>query len=223
MGGVNLLRSQLVFNHQKRELINPVVQGGRSTPRMPVMPPFQIPDTDVAALAEYLHSVQATMRGQGNPPPGEAPVVLNIVVGNATAGQAYFQAKCSSCHSATGDLKGLATRISDPMALQTAWVAGGQAGGRGRGGADGAAAAAPKPTMVTVTMANGQKMEGPLVRYDDFMVVLKNADGTERSIRRNGDVPKVEVKAPREPHIKLLPTYTDKDIHDVTAYLVTLK
>ena len=223
MGGVNLLRSQLVFNDQKGELIKPVVQGGRSNPGMPVMPPFQIPDTDVAALAEYLHSLQATMRGQGNPPPGEAPVVLNIVVGNATAGQAYFQAKCSSCHSATGDLKGLATRISDPMALQTAWVAGGQAGGRGRGGADGAAAAAPKPTMVTVTMANGQKMEGPLVRYDDFMVVLKNADGTERSIRRNGDVPKVEVKAPREPHIKLLPTYTDKDIHDVTAYLVTLK
>jgi hypothetical protein len=24
-------------------------------------------------------------------------------------------------------------------------------------------------------------------------------------------------------HIKLLPGYTDKDIHDVTAYLVTLK
>lgn len=225
MGGVNLLRSALVFNDQKGELIKPVIQGGRSNPGMPPMPPFQISDADVVALAEFLHSVQATMRGQGNPPPSEQAPVLNIVVGNATAGQAYFQAKCSACHSATGDLRGLATRISDPMALQTAWVAGGQNAGRGgRAGASGdAPAAAPKPTMVTVTMANGQKFEGPLVRYDDFIVVFRNADGTERSIRRNGDVPKVEVKAPREPHIKLLPTYTDKDIHDVTAYLVTLK
>lgn len=222
MGGVNLLRSQLVFNDQKGELIKPVVQGGRNNPGMPVMPPFQIPDADVVALAEFLHSVQATMRGQGNPPASETPVVLNIVVGNPTAGQAYFQAKCSSCHSATGDLRGLATRIPDPMTLQTAWVAGGQAGRGGRGGAA-PAGPAPKPTMVTVTMANGQRVEGPLVRYDDFIVVLKNADGTERSIRRNGDVPKVEVREPREPHIKLLPTYTDKDIHDVTAYLVTLK
>lgn len=226
MGGVNLLRSALVFNDQKGELIKPVVQGGRNTPGMPAMPPFQIPDADVAALAEFLHSVQATMRGQGNPPASEQAPVLNIVVGNAAAGQAYFQAKCSACHSATGDLRGIATRISDPMTLQTTWVAGGQGGGGrgGRAGAPGAAPApAPKPTLVTVTMANGQKFEGPLVRYDDFIVVFKNADGTERSIRRNGDVPKVEVKAPREPHIKLLPTYTDKDIHDVTAYLVTLK
>src|SRR6478736_9855196 len=131
MGGVNLLRSNLVLTDQHGELILPVVKGGRNNPGMPVMPPFpQIPDDDVKALAEYIHAVAFTMRGQGNPPPGEAAVVLNIVVGDANAGKAYFAAKCSSCHSATGDLQGLATRIADPVQLQNAWVAGFGGGGR---------------------------------------------------------------------------------------------
>lgn len=220
MGGVNLLRSALVFNDQNGELIKPVVTGGRSNPGMPPMPPFQFDDTQIQALAGYLHSVQATMRGQGNPPASAQQVQLNVVVGNAQAGQAYFQAKCSSCHSATGDLRGLATRVPDPMALQTMWVAGG--GGGGRGG-PAAGAKPPTPTTVSVTLPSGQKFDGTLIRYDDFIVSMRLADGTERSFRRNGDVPKVEVKNPRDPHIKLLPTYTDSDIHDVTAYLVTLK
>src|SRR5206468_9843056 len=87
MGGVNLLRSNLVLTDQHGELILPVVHGGRQNPGMPPMPPFpQIPDDDVKALAEYIHSVAATMRGQGNPPLSAEPVALNIVVGNAAAG-----------------------------------------------------------------------------------------------------------------------------------------
>ena len=62
-----------------------------------------------------------------------------------------------------------------------------------------------------------------MIRLDDFYVVVGLADGSSRSFRRDGDVPKVEVKDPRDAHRKLLPTYADKDIHDVTAYLVTLK
>jgi cytochrome c oxidase cbb3-type subunit 3 len=76
---------------------------------------------------------------------------------------------------------------------------------------------------VTVTPAAGPAVEGELVRIDDFIVVLRQAGGTTRSFRRDGRVPKVEVHDPRDAHRKLLPTYTDKDIHDVTAYLVTLK
>src|SRR6188474_47940 len=99
MGGVNLLRSNLVLTDQHGELILPVVHGGRQNPGMPPMPPFpQISDDDVKAIAEYIHSVAATMRGQGNPPPGSEPVVLNILVGDANAGKAYFGAKCASCH-----------------------------------------------------------------------------------------------------------------------------
>lgn len=40
---------------------------------------------------------------------------------------------------------------------------------------------------------------------------------------RKGDQPPVAVHEPLEPHLQLLPVYTDKDIHDLTAYLVTLK
>jgi cytochrome c oxidase cbb3-type subunit III len=212
-GGPNLLRSQLVLNDQAGELILPVVQQGRQNPGMPVMPPLNIPADDVKAIATYIHSVTAGARGQGAPPEGP-PVELNIVVGDAKAGQAYFAAKCASCHTAA-DMQGIATRVSDPMALQNYWVGGG--GGRGRGGAP------PTPVTAIVVDASGQKTEGRLIRLDDFSVVVALADGTSRSFRRDGDVPKIEVRDPREAHRKLLPTYADKDIHDVTAYLVTLK
>ena len=76
---------------------------------------------------------------------------------------------------------------------------------------------------VTVTTASGQKLEGRLDRIDDFTLVLTPADGRPRTIRRDGDVTKVEIRDPLAAHKQLLTVYTDKDIHDVTAYLVTLK
>jgi len=217
-GGPNLLRSQVVLNDQNGELILPVVQQGRQNPGMPVMPPLNIPETDVKAIATYIHSVTASARGQGAPPAGPR-IELNIVVGNPKAGQAYFSSRCTACHAATA-MQGIATRIPDPMTLQNYWVAGGAVGGRGGRGAGGGAA--PVVTA-TVTETSGQTTDGRLVRLDDFYVVVALADGTSRSFRRDGDVPKVEVKDPRAAHRKLLPTYVDKDIHDVTAYLVTLK
>ena len=119
-GGPNLLRSQLVLNDQAGELILPVVQQGRQNPGMPVMPPLNIPPDDVKAIATYIHSVTASARGQGAPPEGP-PIELNIVVGDAKAGQAYFATKCTTCHTAA-DMQGIATRVSDPMALQNYWV-----------------------------------------------------------------------------------------------------
>jgi small nuclear ribonucleoprotein (snRNP)-like protein len=115
-------------------------------------------------------------------------------------------------------LQGLGAKIAEPRTLQQMWLmpSGGR-GGRGGGGA------AIPPTTVTVTLANGQKVEGRLLRIDDFLVTLTDADGSERTIRRDGDVPKVQVHDPLDPHRELLRVYTDKDIHDVTAYLVTLK
>ena len=202
-----------MLNDQDGELILPVVQNGRQNPGMPVMPPLPVPADDVKAISTYIHSVAASARGQGAPPEG-APVELNIVVGDAKAGQAYFNSKCTACHTAN-DMAGISTRVSDAMALQNYWVGGG--GGRGRGGNP------PTPVTATVVDASGQKVEGRLIRLDDFYVVVGLADGSSRSFRRDGDVPKVEVKDPRDAHRKLLPTYADKDIHDVTAYLVTLK
>jgi cytochrome c oxidase cbb3-type subunit 3 len=76
--------------------------------------------------------------------------------------------------------------------------------------------------MVTVNLP-GEKVEGRLVRIDDFYVTVGLPDGMLRTIRRIGDNPKVEVKDPMKGHRDLLPTYTDKDMHNVTAYLVTVK
>jgi cytochrome c oxidase cbb3-type subunit 3 len=221
-GGPNLLRSAVVLADQSGELIGPVVLNGRSNPGVPPMPKFTLSADDVRSIAEYLHSVAATMQGQGGPPRG-TPAVLNVVVGDAAAGQAYFAKSCSGCHSITGDLAGIGARNINPMQLQNAWL-GGQAGGGGRGGGGaGGGGAATNPVMVTVTPPSGPKVEGRLGRIDDFLVIVNLEDGSSRSFRRNGDVPKVELRDPRDAHRKLLPTYTDKDIHDVTAYLVTLK
>jgi cytochrome c oxidase cbb3-type subunit 3 len=219
MGGPNLLRSQLVLNDQDGELILPVVQNGRQNPGMPVMPPLNLPEADVKAVAAYIHSIAATSRGQGSPPAGP-PVELNILVGDAAAGKAYFGAKCASCHSATGDLAGLAARVSEPVELQNTWVAGGNGRG-GRGG--GQTGAKPQEVTATITQASGEKVTGRLMRIDEFLVLIAMPDGSTRSFRRTGDTPKVEINDPLEGHRKLWLTLTDKDMHDVTAYLVTLK
>lgn len=214
LGGPNLLRSQVMLSDQHGELLLPVVRGSRADKGMPPLP---LPDEDVVAVAEYIHAVHATAGRQGSPPPSEAPPP-NIVVGDAQAGQAYFAAKCGNCHSPTGDLQGIATKIPDPKTLQNIWVSGGLVGGRGRG-----AQSPRKPVTVAVTMPNGEQLQGRLLRIDHFIVTLMQEDGTVRSVRRDGDRPKVEVNDPVEPHRALLAAYTEKDMHDVTAYLVTLK
>jgi cytochrome c oxidase cbb3-type subunit III len=80
-----------------------------------------------------------------------------------------------------------------------------------------------KPTTVTVTLPSGEKIDGTLDRIDDFVVALTTADGRRRSFATDGDTPKVEMHDPLQPHKDLLRAYSDADIHNVTAYLVTLK
>ena len=218
-GGSNLLRETRVLNDREGELLQTVIQGSH-TSRVSA---GDLSADDVKALAAFIHSIVAQSPGQGAPPPGP-PVELKVLVGDAAAGERFFASRCAGCHSVTGDLKGIGDRNLGPAQLQNLWVAGGR-GGRGGRGAD----PTPPPmttrreATVVVTLPTGQKYEGRLERIDDFMVSLTQADGTPRTIRRNGDVPKVEVRDPLEAHRDLLPVYTDKDIHDVTAYLVTLK
>jgi cytochrome c oxidase cbb3-type subunit 3 len=214
-GGPNLLRSDAVLNDKAGELIAPIILNGQQGASSG-MPPIRVAAEDARAIAEYIHSVTATMQRQGGPPPGKA-AVLNVVVGDPAAGEAYFTAKCGSCHSATGDLRGIGSRFPDGTALQNYWISAG--GGLARGGRGGQG----RPMPVTITSATGQKVEGTLVRLDDFYVVVELADRTQRTFRRDGGQPVVEVRDPLEPHVKLLPVYTDSDIHNVTAYLVTLK
>ena len=212
LGGPNLLRSQVVLNDQHGELILPVVRNGSASPGIGTMPPFAIPQEDVVAIAEYIHAAAAS-RGRGE---GPAPQ-LNLLVGDPSAGQAYFGRSCASCHSPTGDLAGIASRVPDIALLQSTWVGGVQA-------VLGRIAPEPKrPTMVTVTPRNGTPVTGRLLRMDDFVVVLALADGTQRSFGRVQESPLVEVQNPLEGHRRLMTVLTDKDMHDVTAYLATLK
>jgi cytochrome c oxidase cbb3-type subunit III len=212
-GGPNLIRSQTVLNDKDGELIAPIVQNGRPDAGMPK---FDLTKAQISDIAAFIHS----FRTSGYDASRDRPP--SILVGDARAGEAYFKTKCASCHSPTGDLRGIAGKITEPIALQQSWLMPG--GGRGgRGGRGGGSGLEIPPTTVTVTMPNGQKIEGRLLRIDDFLVTLSDANGNEQTIARNGNVPRVEVHDPIEPHRELLRVYSDKDIHDVTAYLETLK
>ena len=206
--GPNLLRSQLVMNDQTGEGIGVVVQNGRPDLGMPK---FDLSAQQITDIAGYIHS----FRVAGYDASRNVPT--NIVVGDAKAGERFFNdtGKCSTCHSVTGDLAGIGTK-RDPKSLQNAIVSG---GGGGRGGP---AATAPT-TTVTVTQANGKVVEGKLVKIDDFLVTLTVTNGDRVTIPRDGDVPKVVVHNPLQAHIDMLPKYTDDQIHNLTAYLVTLK
>src|SRR4051794_34265314 len=172
MGGPNLLRSQVAIVDKEGEMIVPVIQGSRQSAGMPAIP---MSPEDAKATAAYVRSVMATIGRQGMPP-GVGKEAPSILVGDAKAGQAAFDSKCAKCHSATGDLKGIATRISDPKMLQNTWVSGG-GGRRGRGAA---AAGSPDARAVTaaITLPSGETVEGRLVRIDDFLVSVRLADDT---------------------------------------------
>ncbi|HVW09141.1 MAG TPA: c-type cytochrome [Bryobacteraceae bacterium] len=215
-GGTSLLRSGIALSDQHGELIAPVIAGSMKASGMPAI--NMTPD-DVKAVAEYIHSVLATEKTQGSPPAPGVPAP-SALVGNAAAGKIYFDAHCASCHSPTGDLQGFADKYPDAKEAQNRWVSG---GGGGRGRTIPGAAPDARTVMVTVTEPSGEKVEGPLVQLDDFLVSLTMPDGTIRTFSRNGDVPKVEVKDPMQAHKNLLDTLKNKDMHDVTAYLETLK
>jgi cytochrome c oxidase cbb3-type subunit 3 len=214
LGGPSLLRSATALSDQNGELILPVMQGSRRESGMPAIP---IGPDDGLAVAAYVRSVIASIGSQGRPPSvgKEAP---SILVGDADAGRAYFAAKCANCHSADGDLKGIASRITDPKSLQTNWVAGGY-----RRFTPASRPPSRRTATVTVTQSSGERVEGRLIRVDDFLVSVGLADGSVRTIRREGDLPNVEIHDPMQGHRDLLTEYSDRNIHDVTAYLETLK
>jgi cytochrome c553 len=136
----------------------------------------------------------------------------NVLTGNAAVGEAYFNGagKCGTCHSPTGDLAGVAKRY-DPVTLQQRFLFP-RNGARQR----------PQPTKVTVTDASGTSTTGTLVHVDDFTVQLRDAAGEYRSWNRTPEL-KVELRDPYAAHNELLDQYTDADMHNIVAYLATLK
>jgi cytochrome c oxidase cbb3-type subunit 3 len=211
MGGPNLLRSPVALTDQHGEQIVPIIHGSRQKMGMPAI---GINDEDAQAVAAYVRTIIGGIGGQGKPP-SEGHVDPDILVGNASEGKAYFAAKCSSCHSAAGDMKAFVAATKDQKRLQSQWV---------EGGRETEENASKHAATAEVTLASGQKISGLVVHIDEFLLTLKLADGTERSFDRVSDTnPAITIHDPMQQHRAMLLQYTDKDIHDVTAYLETLR
>lgn len=208
-GSPDLIRSIVVLTDEKGILISPVLREGRPDQGMPKP---NLTEPEMSDVVAWLHVQTYTAGHRGT------YVFQDVVTGNAKAGEAYFNGAggCNQCHSATGDLKGIAGRF-DAMGLQQRWL-----GPRGAG--RNVQAATPRNAItVKVTQPSGETFAGRLDRIDDFSVSLRDTSGKYRSFFREGKVPKVEVTDPLRVHVELLAKYTDTDIHNVTAYLVTLK
>ncbi len=234
--GPNIIRTKVVnFDRSAAvpgSVLGPFLKAGH--PTQSKKPSASFTDEEVVGLANFLRQrVNDTMRG--------SPLftVGDIVVGDPKAGEAYFNGEggCAACHTpTTRNLAGIATRIPEPVDLQQRMLfpmGGGR--GRGRGGrgagappgggpAAAAAQAAADRNAVTVTIApaSGSPISGVLVEESDFYITLREPDGTVRVVRRAPGL-KVTTTNPMQAHIDLLDRVSDKQIHDLVAYLETLK
>ena len=208
-GAPDLIRSVLVLDDEKGILIAPVLREGRPDQGMPKP---NLTEAQIADIVAWLH-VQTYAADHRT-----TYTYLDVVTGDAKKGQAYFNStgKCSTCHSVTGDLAGVGKKY-EPFALQSRWL-------QPRGGRGATASDSPRSAIkVTVTLPSGESVSGTLDRIDDFNVSLYDTAGEYHSFARDGAIPKVEVHDPLKAHRDLLAQYTDADIHNVTAFLVTLK
>jgi mono/diheme cytochrome c family protein len=207
-GAPDLVRSVLVLDDEKGILIGPVVREGRPDKGMPK---FNMTDAQIQDIAAWLHVLTYAA---GHRTTYE---FKNVVNGNAEKGKAYFngQGRCATCHSVTGDLAGIGAKY-DAFSLQGRWL-------QPRGGRRGARGGVTADRTITVTLASGETYKGTLSYIDDFTVALRDGKGQYHSFARKGAVPKVEINDPLQAHMDLLHHYTDDDIHNITAYLVTLK
>lgn len=202
--GPDLVRSPLVAHDAKGDLIGDVIRRGRPDKGMP---PLALTDQQVADIAAFLHArVAEGVESAGIP---RAYPVEKLLTGNAAAGKAYFNGAggCKNCHSPTGDLAAISTKYS-PIELEAHMLY----PGRRKDG--------PHTTAV-VTLPSGEQIQGPLVHADDFVVALRDASGWYRSFSR--DRVKVELQDPLAAHRELLPKLTQADVHNLFAYLETLK
>jgi cytochrome c oxidase cbb3-type subunit III len=199
--GPDLTRSKLVTEDVDGDKISEVVRNGRPEKGMPR---FDRSDQQIASLVAFIHAQQnrALTRGVGGRKGVDA---ADLQTGNAGAGKQYFEGAggCATCHSPTGDLAGIASRYKG-LELEEQMLYPEHAKSR-----------------VTVTPASGQAITGTLAYLDEFTVGLIDSTGSYRSWR-TVDV-HYKVDAPVNAHVELFSKYTDADIHNLMAYLQTLR
>lgn len=210
--GPDLVRSLVVLHDRYGNEIGPFLSRGH--PLQSGKPASSLAKEQVSDLTNFLHQkVFYTLRG------GPDLEIRNVLTGDSKAGATYFNGagRCSTCHSPTGDLAGVGSKY-DPATLQTKFLFPRSVGFGRRP----PRSTALKPVTVTVTLANGEVVEGVLDTLDDFNVSLRDAQGDYRSFTIAPAV-KVVKHDPAAAHVALLDEYTDKNMHDVVAYLETLK
>lgn len=198
--GPDLIRSALLAHDEAGNRLGPVIRSGRPDKGMPSFP---FSNAQISDIAAFLHS-QAAAALASSHIPHDYPV-KKLLTGNAAAGKAYFfgAGHCDECHSPTGDLAGVAKRYV-PLVLEARFLYPG-----------------PAKRTATVTLPSGDKISGTLAHLDEFHVSLRDSEGWYRSWDVS-DV-KVDVQDPLAKHRDLLHEYTDADIHNLFAYLETLK
>jgi cytochrome c oxidase cbb3-type subunit 3 len=208
--GPNVVRSLVFLRDRYGSEIGPFLKKGH--PLQSGKPPSSLTDAQITDLAHFLRKqLNDTLRG--------APTftVQKFKSGDPKAGEEFFNGagKCSGCHSPANDLAGIASRY-ETVDIQTRMLFPG--GGRGRRGGPPSASA----VRATVTPQGGAAVSGVLVYMDDFVVSLQESNGAYRSFRRSPSL-KIDKTDPLEAHHALLDTITDKNIHDLVAYLETLR
>jgi cytochrome c oxidase cbb3-type subunit III len=199
--GPDLMRSPIIAHDLKGDLIGDVIRHGRPDKGMPAFP---VSNDDVAGIAAFLHSRAAEALASAEVPEGYP--VEKLLTGNAVAGQKYFDGPggCNNCHSPAGDLAGVAEKYS-AIDLETHMLY-----PEGR-----------HFKSATVTLPSGEKLTGPLLHLDDFMVAIRDASGVYRSFSR--DRVQVDVHDRLSAHRQLLDQLSQADIHNLFAYLQTLQ
>jgi cytochrome c oxidase cbb3-type subunit 3 len=209
--GPDLVRSALVLHDDKGEVIGPVIRDGRLERGMPAFAGLSA--EQIADISVFLHSRAADVSNRF------AYKIGDLITGDVQKGAAFFNGDghCGSCHSATGDLAHVAAKY-EPVELQRRMlnpapnlidVILGRAG------------TPPVPSKVTVQLGSGEKVSGTLDHLDEFTVSMHDSAGWYRSFPLQSV--SVDVQDPRAAHEALLPKYTDQEMHDVLAYLETLK
>lgn len=199
----DLLRSAVVMHDDGGNLLGPTIRNGRPDKGMPSFATMK--DDEIAAIVAFLHH-QASLALRSNRVGGDYPLA-KLLTGNAQAGKAYFDGAggCSGCHSVTGDLANVAKKYS-PIELQQRMVY--------------PSSREPKKTAV-VTLQDGTEYRGKVAHQDEFNIGLICEDGWYRSFPVEGA--KIAVHDPLDAHRELMRKYTDADIHNLFAYLETLK
>lgn len=202
--GPNLMESSLVRHDESGDLIGGVIREGRLARGMPAFPNLGAPQ--INELVAFLHAMVDVSDNRGSAGPALGYSLKQIMTGDPVLGEAYFNGvgTCSQCHSASRDLKGIAKKYT-PQELERQLLY-----------------PSDRPEQVSVTLATGKRFEGQLLNLDGFYVALRDSKGNYRSWPLRPGV-KVNTKDSLRRHRDLLESYKDKDIHDVFAYLETLR